>query len=376
MSKKWIFVVLIGMGLSAGCKPPEEEKAEVVVPAVPVETMKVSTRTFVDMVDVSGVVEPIHEVHVAAEAPGRVLSAPFEEGERVKKGAMLLRVDSQVDSARIALLESQLESAEREFQRTKQLAGQGLATPQQLDQAQSSVDGARLNIKQARVGMGKTNVRSPIDGVVAQKMTEQGEYVNPGSPLAHIVDFDTVKVIANVAESDVRFVTEGTDVQVWIPALEKYVEGKVKKRAILATANTRTFPVEIHVANADHSILPGMRARVVVPRKDYGEVVVVPREAILEGFERPEAMIFDGEGDEGKAVLRVVKLGPAKGSIVVVEEGLKPNERLIVKGHRSLADGTKIRSVKEVKDSNAAEVAPSGKAQVVEDAAEADRGAL
>jgi RND family efflux transporter MFP subunit len=224
--------------------------------------------------------------------------------------------------------------------------------------------------------MGKTNVRSPIDGVVAQKMTEQGEYVNPGSPLAHIVDFDTVKVIANVAESDVRFVTEGTDVQVWIPALEKYVEGKVKKRAILATANTRTFPVEIHVANADHSILPGMRARVVVPRKDYGEVVVVPREAILEGFERPEAMIFDGEGDEGKAVLRVVKLGPAKGSIVVVEEGLKPNERLIVKGHRSLADGTKIRSVKEVKDSNAAEVAPSGKAQVVEDAAEADRGAL
>jgi len=359
--------------LLLGCKPSDDdgEAKDQTVSAIPVETLRVQREQFVDLVDVSAVVEPIHEVRVSAEAPGRVLSAPFEDGQKIKKGALLLRVDSDVDSARIALLESQLQNARREFQRTKQLAGQGLATPQQLDQAQSTVDAADLNIKQAKVGLGKTNVRSPIDGYIAQKFAQQGEYVAPGAPLAHIVDYETVKVIANVPESDVRFVTPASKVQVWLPALERYAEGVVHRRAIIATPNTRTFPVEIHVDNKDLSILPGMRARVVVPRKDWGLVVVVPREAVLEGFERPEAMVLKGDADEGIAELRKVVLGPAKGSLVVIESGLSEGDRLIVKGHRSLADGTRVRSVKEVGATPSA-----GNAEVVEEKAEPDQGKL
>lgn len=358
--------------LLLGCKPSEDaEVKDIALSAIPVETIQVQTEPFVDLVDVSGVVEPIHEVHVSAEAPGRVLSAPFEDGQKIKKGALLLRVDSDVDSARIALLESQLQNAKREFQRTKQLAGQGLATPQQLDQAQSTVDTAGLNIKQAKVGLGKTNVRSPIDGFIAGKFAEQGEYVAPGAPLAHIVDYETVKVIANVPESDVRFVTVDSKVKVWLPALERHADGVVHRRAIIATPNTRTFPVEIHVNNADLSILPGMRVRVVVPRKDWGTVVVVPREAILEGFDRPEAMVLKGDADEGIAELRPVVLGPAKGSLVVIESGLSKGDRLIVKGHRSLADGTKVRSVRETGPT------PSpANAEVVEEKAEPDQGKL
>lgn len=362
-------VAITVVSLLAACSgkdAPTSQATKESSSAIPVETLRVTKQDFVDLVDVSGVVEPIHEVRVAAEAPGRVLSAPFEAGARVKKGDLLLRVDSDVDSARIAVMQSQLQTAEREFQRTKQLASQGLATPQQLDQAQSSVENASLSIKQARVGLGKTNVRSPISGHVAQKLTEQGEYVAPGSPLAHIVDYDTVKVIANVPESDVRFVTENSEVDVWLPALDRTVKGTVHRRSIIATPNTRTFPVEIHVKNEDLSILPGMRARVVVPRKDWGSVVVVPREAILEGFERPEAMVLTGESDEGKSELRHVVLGPAKGSFVVVESGLNAGDRLIVKGHRSIADGTQVRSTKEARTTPAE---PVGKAAVIEEKA-------
>lgn len=330
------------------CSPPEETPPPAVkVSAIPVETVIVKTQPFVDMIDVAGVVEPIHEVNVSAEAPGRVLSAPFEEGEKITKGQTLLRVDGELDSARISLLQSQLTTAQREFERTKQLAQQGLATPQQLDQASSAVDGASLSIKQARVGLGKTTVRSPIAGYISKKFAKQGEYVGPGAPLAHIVDYDTVKIIASVPESDVRFITPEKEVDIWIPALDKTYKGKVFRRAIVATAATRTFPVEIHVANPALEILPGMRASVVVPRKDYGETVVVPRDAVLEGFNRQEAMVIGGkgQGDDLLAELRALELGPAKGTDVAVISGLKAGDQLIVKGHRSLADKARVRVV-------------------------------
>lgn len=347
MNKLLMLTALLSLATPA-CNPPEEAKpATVKASAIPVETLIVKSEPFVDMIDVAGVVEPIHEVNVAAEAPGRVLAAPFEEGEKITKGQTLLRVDGELDSARISLLQSQLSTAQREFERTKQLAQQGLATPQQLDQASSSVDAASLSIKQARVGLGKTTVRSPIDGYVSKKFAEQGEYVGPGAPLAHIVDYETVKIMASVPEGDVRFITPDKQVDIWIPALDKTVQGKVFRRAIVATAATRTFPVEIHVPNPDLQILPGMRASVVVPRKDYGDTVIVPRDAILEGFNRQEAMVIGakGQGDDLLAELRPVELGPAKGANVAVLNGLKPGDQLIVKGHRSLADKARVRVV-------------------------------
>lgn len=343
-SKTLLLFVLTFAGLAACEKPDEAAATAPVLVAIPVEAVAVESVPFVDMVDVAGVVEPIHEVQVSAEAPGRVLAAPFIEGEKIVKGQLLLRVDGEANTAQISLLQSQLSSAQREFDRTKQLAKQGLSTPQQLDQAAAAVDGSSLSIKQAKVGLGKTNVRSPIAGYVAQKFAEVGEYVGPGAPLAHIVDYDIVKVMASVPESDVRFITPDKEVEIWIPALEKTFQGKVFRRAIIATAATRTFPVEIHVPNESHDILPGMRASVVVPRKDYGTIVVVPRDAILEGFNRQEAMVLGAQsGTDFVAELRAVELGPAKGANVAVLSGLKAGEKIIVKGHRSLADGTKVR---------------------------------
>lgn len=347
-SRVWIALISLTAVLTTGCDSGESDaKVKPGVSAIPVETMVVGTRPFVDTVDVSGVVRPMRDVRVSAEAPGRVLAAPFEEGEKIERGKLLLRVDSQVDSARIDVLKSQVSTAKREFDRTRMLAKQGLATPQQLDQAASQVDQASLNLKQARVAVGKSTIRSPIEGHVATKDVEKGEYVAPGKLLAHIVDYDTVKVEASVPEGDVRYITEGKKVDIFLPALERTVHGTVEKRAIVASERTRTYPVEIHVPNPGLEILPGMRARVIVPRKDYGEVVVVPREAVLEGFENEEIMVLESEGDEGKAIVKRVELGPSAGGEVVVLSGVERGDRMIVKGHRGIADGTRVRVVSE-----------------------------
>jgi membrane fusion protein (multidrug efflux system) len=328
----------------AGCKP-EEETGDVEIPPVPVETSVVNAQDFVDRVDVAAVVEPIKEVRVSAEAPGRILRADFEENERVKRGQLLIRVDADQNSAQIDLLENQIATARREFQRTRKLATEGLATPQQLDQAQSMVDTAQLNLKQAKVGLGKTTLRSPIDGYVAQKFVEKGEYAAPGAPVAHIVEYDVVKVMASVPESDIGFVNEGEEVKIFLPSLDRHVLGTVHRRAIIASDATRTYPVEIHVDNADRELLPGMRARVIIPKGRIKDAIVVRRSAILQGFENSEAMVLPGDAEVAKAELRTLELGPSRGDFIVVKSGLKPGDRIIVKGHRAIVGGTKVKVV-------------------------------
>ncbi len=341
-------VLLASIFAASSCaddKPPAAASTE--APPVPVETLALATATFVEQVEVSGVAQPIHEVTVAAEAPGRVTTAPFEEGKTIAKGDLLIRVDAQSDGARVDLLQNQLAAAKREFERTKMLVREGLATPQQLDQAASSVDGADLSIRQVRVGIGKSTVRSPQSGIVATKYVQEGEYAAPGAPIAHIVDYSTIVIETSVPESDIAFVAAGRTVDVYLPAMERKVVGTVKRRAIVATAKTRTYPVEVWVPNTDLSILPGMRARVIIPRKRWADVIIVPRDAVLQGYESKEAMVLPGSDAVGNAEIRKLELGPARGNELVVVSGLAAGERLIVKGHRGIVAGTRVKSVRE-----------------------------
>jgi membrane fusion protein, multidrug efflux system len=312
---------------------------------VPVEVAVLTTKDFEDALDISAVVRPHQKVVISAETSGSIVSAPIEEGERVSRGALLAKVDKDVNQARIARLQSQLKSVEREKERTARLSREGLATPQQLDQAESAVRAASLGLEEAQVGLGKSTVRSPIDGHVSRTYVEVGSFVAPGSPLAEIIVYDRVIVEAGVPESAVRYIRKGSQVKVWVPALEKHVDGTVKRRAIVATPKTRTFEVDITVDNESLELLPGMRAKVIVEKKVHRDALVVPRDAILQGVRGQEAMVLPGNGAEGEAVVRRVTLGPAKGNEVVVTEGLKAGERLIVKGHRSLADGSAVRVV-------------------------------
>lgn len=341
------------IGALAGCEPPESDAApsegdarSVEADAIPVETLTIQARDFVDSFEVPAGAEPYEKVTVSAEAGGRVLVAPFEEGEEVRAGSRLLRVDTELDSARIDLAESQLESAQREYDRTKKLVDKGLATPQQLDRAEDSLENARLSLEQSKIGASKGGVRSPVSGVILQKHVKKGEFASPGAPIATIIQYDKLKVVGQVPESRIRFVNVGDTVSVTFPAREATLQGEVTRRALSASPRTGTFAVEITVENPDLEILPGMSARVEIIKKIWDSAVVVPREAVLQGFSRSETMVLPTDDEVGNAELHVVELGPSAGADVVITSGLAAGDRLIVRGHRGLVDGALARQVR------------------------------
>ncbi len=336
-----LFVVGCGGG---GEEKKAEAPKEAVEKAMAVEVATLSTSDFERALEFPGVAQPITERMVAAETGGRILSAPFEEGAQVKKGALMLRVDAKATSAQLDLIDAQISAANREYKRIKELASQGLATPQQLDQAKTQLQQAKLSKKQAKIGKAMATVRSPFTGWVARKMAEEGEFAGPGQPIAQLIDYSTVKLTVTVPESDIAYIKVGGEVDVHFTASGITHKGKVARRGLMVSMPTATFPVEVHVANEDLMLVPGMRARVRVTQDRLSDVVVVPRDTILEGFSQREAMVV---GSDGRAELRVVELGPGKGNDVVIEKGLAVGDRLIVKGHRNVVSGSALRIVSE-----------------------------
>lgn len=341
------------LGALAGCQPPNSDAAPadgdakaVEVEPVPVETLTVQTSDFTESFEVPASAKPFDQVTVSAEAGGRVLVAPFEEGEEVRAGSRLLRVDTQLDSARINLAESQLESAQREYDRTKNLVAKGLATPQQLDRAEDALENARLSLEQSKIGASKGGVRSPVSGVILQKHVKKGEFASPGAPIATIIQYDKLKVVGQVPESRIRYVEVGDTVTVTFPARDTTLEGQVTRRALSASSSTGTFAVEITVENPKLELLPGMSARVEIIKKQWNDAVLVPREAVLQGFSRSETMVLPTDDEVGKAELRVVALGPSAGADVVITAGLAAGDQLIARGHRGLVDGAVVRRVR------------------------------
>lgn len=341
-------LTLSALTLSA-CKPPDSAAMETnqkVKPAA-VETMAIKPRSFAITLEYPGVAEPIEQRMIAAESSGRVLDAPFKEGTTIKRNELMLRTDAKMNSAQINVLDSQVRAARRERDRLKQLAAEGLATPQQLDQAASNVEQLDLSIKQAKVGVSMSTVRSPVGGYVLKKMIEPGEFIGAGQPIAEIIDYETIVVKLFIPESAINFASEGQQVELSFPSIDYKINGIIKRRGVQASQPTQTFPVEIHVENKDLKLLPGMRAIVTLPKSNIENAIVVPRDAILEGVNQREAMVArDIKGDQGTAQLRVVEFGEAKANEIVITKGLEAGDHLIVLGHRGIVDGTPVLVVR------------------------------
>ncbi|MBH25095.1 MAG: hypothetical protein CMH57_11695 [Myxococcales bacterium] len=303
-----------------------------------IQTATIEPVAFTDYELLTGETEAEDTVTVSAENPGRVIAVNFKEGERVKEGQWLVRLDVRSDATRSGQLRVALEQAERDLKRTEELFEKGLATPADRERAKLQVDNARYNLRLTRVGISKSTAVTPLEGIVDQVHIEQGEYAGPGTPIATIVNYDTIVVRAGLPESELLYAKEGREVVVRVTALNKEVKGRIRRIGVQANTNSRTFPVQIEIDNAEHAIRPGMRADVILPTAHYEAGVLVPRMALLESPQGSSLFVHKG----GKVEQRRVKLSEGKGAYVLIKEGLSLGEELVVTGQQFLTNGEPV----------------------------------
>lgn len=335
---------------ACGKSAPESPKALVAqsgteVPPMPVQVATLEPANFVDSVTLYGRVEARQRVRISAEIPGRIEGLPFAEGERVGRGQTLARINARLISAQVDQANAAAELARATLARTQALFDKKLATGQDLDLARAQAAQSEAGLEIARANLDKAVIRSPIDGQVTLVRAKVGELASPGIPLLEVVDTSQVEIRADIAERDVTSLQLGSSVEVEFEGFAgRTFEGKVAEVGLVADATTRTFPVKVSLDNDAGALRPGMLARVTLVRERLENVVVVPRDAVLDEVDGKSVYLVQGE----IARRQRVQLGPTRGAYAVVREGIAAQERLVVLGHRQVVDGQRVEVTKDV----------------------------
>ena len=337
-----LFLVPIALG---GCRGSESQaepgKAQDAVKAVKVDVMEVKPAPIRDILVLPGETEAWQDVLVAADKNGRVEWIGPQEGDEVKKGQLLARIDVSALKAIITRAEASAELTKDLYDRRKTLFDRGIVHQEAMERALTDKALAESDLVKAKVEYDRGFPHSPISGRVNHLHVDEGEFVNRGQPMVDLVNVDKIKIHMNVPELDVRYIKKGQEVMVGIDAFpDRRMQGKVDFVSYKADPATKTFRVRVLIDNANHEIRPGMIARVVFLRRMIPDALSAPLFAILDkGGER---LLFVEK--DGIAHARTISIGIIAGDRAQITDGLKPGDRLIVTGQRDVEEGMKVQT--------------------------------
>jgi membrane fusion protein (multidrug efflux system) len=340
-------LTLTGLLLAAFSQPSastETERIAVTPPpdsSVRVEVAVLFTSVAEIVVSLPGEVEAVRDADVASALGGLVQAVLVSEGDRIRLGQPLARIDVDLHQVTLDIAMARLEAAQAEVERTTRLGD--LATQTQLVTAATQLKIAQAGLTQAQAILGRATVRAPFSGVVATVNLEIGEVAGPGSTVARIVKLDPAQVTLAVADRDVVTLRVGDQAQVTTHARSGIVTGVISHIAPAANPKTRAFRVIVDVPNANRDLLPGMIAQVQVARVLAEDALIIPQDWVVTRL-ADQGVFIDVDGI---ATWRPITLGDIVRDQVVISEGVSAGDRLIVTGHRDLVHGDKLLSARQ-----------------------------
>lgn len=339
-------------GAEAGSSPSEggegaEDPPQAFARVVNVEVAEVRSRTFVRAVRLTGVVQAMHDVLVSAEEAGVVRRIVRDKGRNVRRGQAILRLDDAILSAQVRTASAQAELARELWERRKRLYEEDeIGSEISYLEAKSSAEQTEANLAALRARLDRTVVAAPVSGVLDERLVEVGARVSPGTPVARIVQVDSVKVLAGVPERFALEVTVGAAATVAFDVIEgESFQGEIAYVGATVDPDSRTFAVELVLENPGGRIKPEMIAEITVVREEIDDAIVVPQQALVSMEEGAVAFVVEGAGDEARAAARRVEVVAGQGDEAMVGSGLAEGDRLVVVGQQGLTAGDRVRVV-------------------------------
>lgn len=350
MKRTWTMrgLPLVAAALVAGCGGDAQadsasEQTEGFSRVINVEVTEVRPEEFLEQIRLTGVALADQDVLVAAEESGMIEEILVDKGARVSAGEPILKIDDDVLQAQVAQARAQAELAQQTWERRKRLweedqVGSEIA----YLEARFAAEQTAANLQGLEARLARTTILAPFDGVLDERRVEIGSMVSPGQTVARVVALSRVKVAAGVPERYAPDVRAGGRATIYFdvlpgeafPATIAYVGASVSPQ-------NRTFPIEVRMANPRSLVKPEMVANVVVDRRSVDDAIVVPQDALV----RVENGYVVFVEEDGVAREREVVVGPSQNNRVVLESGLEAGDRLIVVGHRSVAEGDRLNVV-------------------------------
>ena len=354
-----ILVAVVLVGLVARMPSTSTTLPSTGVLPVNVTTWLVEARPeLADTCKLPGIVEPNAVIRVAAEVAGRIerlgqrtqarewrgrsipAGAILDEGEPIGAGEPLMYLNKDLLQARFEQAEAQHDYDRRELERVERLFASGTTSKTERDDARTRFAVSKAQRDEAARELERTTIVAPIGGILNRLPMEVGEYAVPGDQVAEIVDIDSVKIVVNVPERDVRHFGVGDSADIIVQDRDDAtLVGRISYISELADAAARTTRLEIMVDNRAHLLRSGQIVSVQLTRQVLTDVVMIPLDSVIPLEHGRVVYVVD---DDGRAVRKNVELGFIKGREVQILDGLEVGDRLIVAGHRYVGPGQAV----------------------------------
>ncbi|GET32917.1 MexH family multidrug efflux RND transporter periplasmic adaptor subunit [Prolixibacter bellariivorans] len=309
---------------------------------IPVKVDTIAQKLFTHTIEVTGNVEANEDITVAPETPGNIISIVVTEGQHVKKGTVMGRLNTEAIQRNIEDLQIQLELAKTVFERQQKLWDQHIGSEIEYLQAKSNKESLERKLEGLQAQLDMATIKSPIDGVVDRIYQKQGEIAGPAIPFAKVVNISNVRIYADVSESYLTSIHAGQEVEINFPALNKTVTAPIFRKSSTINPDNRTFQVRINLNNPDKEIRPNLVSLLHITDYKAADAIVVPSILIKNDFNGKYVFVAAENSGKWKASKRYVETGRNNNNYTMLSKGLKPGEKLIVEGYEQVVDGSPI----------------------------------
>lgn len=353
----WTLATVSMIGVLSGCSQGKADQEDTKEEAsIPVEVASAIQGPIEAAYRGTATLEAEDEATVNAKTGGVIEAILVEEGQRVKAGQALARLETDRLRLEVARSKASLDQLEQDFKRNASVYQRNLVSREAYERSKFDLDGARAAYDLARLALDESEIKAPFAGVVSLRYVKVGNMVQAGSPAFRVTKMDSLQAQIYVPERDIYKLAAGQSTTLTVDAWpQKTFKGSILRVNPVVDASTGTVKVTVAMAPEQPELKPGMFGRMEILYDRRENALLIPKDAVLTEDAQQSVFVVT----EGRAHRRNIKVGYSDAEHYEVIDGLKAGDQLVVTGQASLKDDSKIEIV------NAPEAVPAEKAQSV-----------
>lgn len=309
---------------------------------VPVETARVRREVFVDVLEALGTVKANESVTITPTVEDRVTDIFFDDGDHVREGQVLVKLDSRESRQALAEAKATLKEQLRQVARMRQLTRTNAASQARLDEEESQLQIAEARVAQLQARLTDYTIRAPFSGILGIRRISPGAVVDSDMELTTLDDISTVKIDFTLPENVLGILKTGMTVTADSAAFPGVgFKGTVTAISTRVDPETRSVTVRATLPNPDLRLKPGMLLTVALV-KEENQVLVVPEEAVIQEKDRKFAFVVMPDNNVEKKEIITARRKPG---VVEIVSGLAVEDQVVVKGTNRIRSGTRVTVV-------------------------------
>jgi membrane fusion protein (multidrug efflux system) len=317
------------------------------------------TRNIIEEVPLTGTVAAVRAASLSTEVDGLVQEVAVEVGDQVSKGDTLLRLDSTIEAlnlesaqAETLRISAQLEDAKRRLKDAQRLSKQNNISLNELRLLQAEVETETAALKRQQADerrqaalLKRHNLNAPFDGVISERMTELGEWVEPGTAVLTLVAVDNLRLEFRVPQDYFMRIDDQSEISVVLDAMpDRQLRGQIQAVVPVTDPTARTFLMHVLLNDGEIKMSPGMSVHGRLRLNTATQGVVVNRDALIRYPDgRITVWVVKQDQSEPEVSERLVKTANSFNGLITITDGLQAGEIVVIEGNESLQEGQQVR---------------------------------